>query len=540
MRTILYATIAFAAAIAAIAASWLWLGKPVQLARAPMTETTKLPCVSYAPFRGEQNPLDLSVRVSAEQMRQDLAQLAKITTCIRTYSIDNGLDQIPALAKEAGLKVIHGIWLGSGRELNRRQINTSIALAKAYPDTITSIVVGNEVLLRGEMSGADLAVLIRSVKEKVAPIPVTYADVWEFWLRHREVFDAVDFVTIHILPFWEDFPVRAKHAAAHVLEIRKRMEISLPGKEILIGETGWPSAGRMREGALPSPSSQARVISEILALAEREKFSINLIEAYDQPWKRRLEGTVGGYWGLIDADKRAFKIASAAISDHPHWRMQMAGGMGFAVLIFIAAFLGKRRRTHPSGPVLWVGVGLIAAAAGSLAGLSIEKMMVEALGLGGWLRHGVLNAAALAVALLGAYDWAAGRRLATFANVLGGNPHASMPPVKTILGYARIVATLMTTEAALGFVFDPRYRDFPFAALTIFAVPVVVSRLAQRGYEGEPAFSERLFAGILGLSAIYIGFNEGPANWQSLWMCGCFVALALSLWRARDVRIQES
>ena len=31
-------------------------------------------------------------------------------------------------------------------------------------------------------------------------VPVTYADVWEYWLRNREVYEAVDFVTIHILP----------------------------------------------------------------------------------------------------------------------------------------------------------------------------------------------------------------------------------------------------------------------------------------------------------------------------------------------------
>ena len=45
-------------------------------------------------------------------------QLAKITDCVRTYSIENGLDQVPALAAKAGLKVIQGIWLGSNRLKN--------------------------------------------------------------------------------------------------------------------------------------------------------------------------------------------------------------------------------------------------------------------------------------------------------------------------------------------------------------------------------------------------------------------------------------
>src|SRR5436309_12856182 len=108
------------------------------------------------------------------------------------------------------------------------------------------------------MPTADLAAIIRSVKVQVA-VPVTYADVWEYWLRNREVYEAVDFVTIHILPYWEDFPIRAKFAAGHVDQIRRRMSVAFPGKEILIGETGCPSAGRMPAGAMPSLTNQARI-----------------------------------------------------------------------------------------------------------------------------------------------------------------------------------------------------------------------------------------------------------------------------------------
>ena len=205
-------------------------------------------------------------------------------------------------------------------------------------------MVGNEVLLRGEMTTSDLAANIRSVKSRVT-VPVTYADVWEFWLRNREVYDAVDFVTIHILPYWEDIPVRAKFAAGHVDDIRKRMAVAFPNKEILIGETGWPSAGRMREGALPSRTNQARVVSEILDLAKREKFRVNLIEAYDQPWKRQLEGTVGGYWGLIDDAQRAVKYPPGEpISNYPFWKLQMGCGMALSAFVFLAGWLTLRRR----------------------------------------------------------------------------------------------------------------------------------------------------------------------------------------------------
>ena len=144
------------------------------------------------------------------------------------------------------------------------------------------------------MSASELAATIRWVKAQLA-VPVTYADVWEFWLRNREIYGAVDFVTVHILPFWEDIPVPAESAAAHVRCYPQADTLEFPGKEILIGEIGWPSEGRMRKSALPSRTNQARVVSEILDLARRENFRVNLFEAYDKSWKQQLEGTAGGY-----------------------------------------------------------------------------------------------------------------------------------------------------------------------------------------------------------------------------------------------------
>ncbi len=326
-----------------------------------------------------------------EQISEDLAQLARITDCVRTYSVANGLDQVPALAAKAGLKVIHGIWLSSDRLLNRQQIDTSVALAKEFPGVITSIVVGNEVLLRGEMTATDLAGHIRSVKAQVTGIPVTYADVWEFWLKHREIYEAVDFITIHILPYWEDFPIRARYAAAHVDSIRKRVAVAFPAKEILIGETGWPSAGRMREGALPSRTNQARVVSEVLEIAKREKYRVNLIEAYDQPWKRQLEGTVGGYWGLFDTDKRILKYPPGeAINNFPAWKWQMGAGLIYCSFVFLVALFAQRRKAWPPRWTAWVAVGLSATAGGVLLGVAADKLFLESFGLTGWLRWGAL------------------------------------------------------------------------------------------------------------------------------------------------------
>jgi glucan 1,3-beta-glucosidase len=525
--------------LGAIAAVWWWLATPITLARAPIDPNAKLLCVSYAPFREGQTPLVLTTRIAPEQIAQDLAQLAKISDCVRTYSIENGLDQVPALAAKVGLKVIQGIWLGSNRLKNLAQISTVVRLTKEYPGVITAAVVGNEVLLRGEMTTSDLAATIRSVKSQVT-VPITYADVWEYWLRNREIYEAVDFVTIHILPYWEDFPIRAKYAAAHVDTIRKRMAVAFPAKEILIGETGWPSQGRMREGALPSRTNQARVVSEILGLAKQENFRVNLIEAYDQPWKRELEGTVGGYWGLIDSVQRAVKYPpDEAISNFPFWKLQMGCGMVLSIFVFGAAWLTLRRRPWTPRLAAWIAVGISATTAGILLGIATDKMFYESYGIGGWLGWGALLTAAIASPLLCANALMSGRALPTFLELVGPSDARARSLLTIILGAALAVTTVIGTETALGFVFDPRYRDFPFAALTMAVVPFSTLMLLNRPPEGVRPIAEAVFAGLLAGSVLYILFNEGADNWQSLWTCAVYFLLALTLWRARGVQIPK-
>ena len=522
-----------------IAAVWWWLATPITLVRAPIDPNAKLQCVSYAPFRDAQTPLNPATHIGPDQIAQDLAQLAKITDCVRTYSIENGLDQVPALAAKAGLKVIQGIWLSSNRLKNLSQISIAVGLTKEYPGVITALVVGNEVLLRGEMTTSDLAANIRAVKTQVT-VPVTYADVWEFWLRNREVYDAVDFVTIHVLPYWEDMPVRAKFAASHVDSIRKRMAVAFPGKEILIGETGWPSAGRMREGALPSRTNQARVVSEILDLAKREGFRVNLIEAYDQPWKRQLEGTVGGYWGLFDAVQRAVKYPPGEnISNFPFWKLQMGCGMALSFFVFLAGWLTLRRRPWQPRPASWIAVGTSATISGMLLGVAADKMFYESYGIGGWLQWGALLAAAIASSLLCANAAMSGRPLPAFLELLGPRDGRTGSVLTMLLGLSLIITTLIGAETALGFAFDPRYRDFPFAALTMAVVPFAALMLLNRPKEGVRPIAESAFAGVLVVGALYTGFNEGAQNWQAMWTCAIYFLFALTLWRARVAQIPK-
>lgn len=275
--------------------------RPVDMQALHLDEGERLKCVSYAPFRlPGQTPFNPDLHISREQIVGDLTELARITECVRIYSVGQGLEHVPEVAAGLGLKVLLGAWISSDVKLSRIDLDRAIELANRHPDTVATLIVGNEVLLRRERTVEQMRELIEYAQARTE-VPVTYADVWEFWIRNLPLAEAVDRVTVHILPFWEDEPVAVDTAVTHVAavlhEVRQHFD-----KPVMIGETGWPSAGRQREVSQPSRINQARYIREFVRRAHDEGWDYNLIEAIDQPWKRRLEGTVGGYWGILDSN----------------------------------------------------------------------------------------------------------------------------------------------------------------------------------------------------------------------------------------------
>jgi len=526
----------FVFTVAAVAAAWWWLGRPLA-APAVAADPGRIQCMSYTPFRGDESPLNAATHAEVARIEEDLSKLARLTGCVRTYATDNGLDQVPAIAQRLGLKVLQGLWLGRDRQKNRIQIETAIALAKRYPNAINGIVVGNEVLLRGELAAEDIAAALREVKAATG-MPVTYADVWEFWLRNRDLAAAVDFITIHILPYWEDFPIAADMAAAHVDGIRSRVAATFPGKEILIGEVGWPSSGRMREGALPSRSNQAHVLEEVMARARANNYRVNLIEAFDQPWKRYLEGTVGGYWGLFGGDVREPKFVwGEPVSDHPWWVWQLAVGLTLAAMAFAAAIRAGGGRLIAKAPARApAGIAAIGLVAGIAAPWALENVIIESFGPGGWIRGVAFAAVALAAPVVAAMALAANETIPAFARVLGRPSERPSGFIAPVSGLVLVAATVLAIQTALGLVFDPRYRDFADAQLSAAVVPFAIAMALGARSAGPRGRAETIAAVTLAGSAVYIVLNEGFANWQALWFAAVLTVLAVTIDRLRDAR----
>jgi exo-beta-1,3-glucanase (GH17 family) len=352
---VLVALIAFVAVAVLNFLWWWWPNQPVEIAG---WTTAPLRSVSFAPYRPGQSPLTRSFP-TPDQIEEDLKRLQGKVQAVRTYSSGENLETVPQRAGKYGLKVWHGAWLNDNDKENLEQINLLIDHANKYKDTVERVIVGNEVLLRKELTAQQLRGYIRQVKQRVSQ-PVTYADVWEFWLRNPSLADDVDFITIHILPYWEDEPIGMDRREPdgklsiekHIVDIYKKVQARFPGKTIVIGETGWPSDGRMRSDARPGRVEQVRYFSTFRSIADREKFDYNIVEAFDQYWKARQEGTVGARWGLLDAQRRDKFELGKPVSAEPDWRMLFAISTAASGLL-LAAFLGLRRQARGKGLVIF-------------------------------------------------------------------------------------------------------------------------------------------------------------------------------------------
>ncbi|MNZ26706.1 hypothetical protein D3C78_439050 [compost metagenome] len=497
-------------ALAGLGALWYTLGKPILLPDAA-SPTHKLQCASYTPFDKDQSPFDQPFRLRPARMDADLALLAERFQCIRTYSM-TGLEAIPALARKHGLKVMLGAWVNANPVDTDKEVDLLIAAANANPDVVSAVIVGNEALLRKEVTGERLAALIGKVKSQVK-VPVTYADVWEFWLQHPQVAPAVDFLTIHLLPYWEDDPRGIDDALAHVADVRRVFGTRFAPKDIFIGETGWPSEGRQRETAVPSRANEARFIRGFVAMAEANGWHYNLIEAFDQPWKRVSEGAVGGYWGLYDADRQDKGVLEGPVSNLHYWpQWLLASAVLMAVML---VFAGRPGST--TGALL---LPLLAAFGAGCLGLWGELMRTHARFAGEWLWAALLaglNLMVLAHAVL-ALARRAGWRERVFAWL------------EARAGWLLLAAGFAAAVSMLAMVFDPRYRSFPTAALALPALvyllrPVVAAR-------AEVA----LLAFIVGAGVMPQLYKEGLENQQAWGWAVVSVLMAAALWRSLRVR----
>ena len=489
----------------ALGAFWFERGRDNHLPDAATAEH-KLQCVSYSPFDADQSPLVTRFEVRPARIDADFALLSQYFSCVRTYSM-TGMTELPAIAEKYGLKVMLGAWVNSDPKATRLELEQLIAAANRYPDAVSAVVVGNESLLRKEITGKRLAQLITEVKGRIKQ-PVTYADVWEFWLKHPDVAPAVDFITIHLLPYWEDEPTGIDRALEHVAEIREQFGRRFAPKDILIGETGWPSEGRQRETAVPSRLNQARFVRDFAAMAEHNGWRYNLIEAFDQPWKRNNEGAVGGYWGLFDAQRNDKHILAGPVSNVPLWSGWLQVSALLAALILLAAGRPRDLRSALLLPAL-------AALGGACVGWWLHLGAYGNRNAWEWTWTALLVALNVVVLARGALLLAAHRGWRT----------QWCAWLESRADLWLLASGFTGAIFMLQLVFDPRYREFPSCALLVPALVYLFApvRAARR--------ESRLLLAIVALGIPAQLAQEGLLNAQAWGWAAVALLLAAALWR---------
>ena len=511
----------------AVLAPWAGRGRDVALVE---PTAAQLPCLSYAPFRrAGHTPFDAKLVVTPAQIEDDLRRLLPRTRCVRLYGTAHGLDAVPAIAQRLGLRVVLGAWLERDEAANAAEVRRAVTLAIEFAAIVDRLIVGNEVLLRRELDVDALARWLDLARSQLkhAQVPVSYADVWEFWLRHDRLRAHVDVITAHVLPYWEDDPVAVGDAVAHVVAHTRRLQQHFAPLPVWIGETGWPTAGRQRGAAAPGHVAQARFVRELVVRAAEERLDFNLIEAFDQPWKSALEGKVGGHWGLFDAQgHERMHWRGAVREDERWWRGPLAALIGA-----LAGALGAALVARATGRPGWRAAALVMPGAGLVALLLVLPLAEAA--QAAW--RGLPTLAPLpmgwtlvllvgGVALVGRLAWPAGARAQPEDRHDEHERHDR-----------HLAATLLAMLFAAGclvlpIVADPRYRELPWMPLAAAAGLLV----AHRVQAPWPVFLHRprcALGGALLIAAALLMLREGPLNGEAWGVAGALVAMGLAaLW----------
>ncbi len=251
----------------------------------------------FSLYEEGQKPGDI---ISEEQVRRRMEIIKPHTKWVRSFSCTEGNEWIPKVAKSMGIKTLVGAWLGNDDEINQREIEGLIQLAKeGYVDIAA---VGNEVMYRKDLPEDELLGFMRKVKAAIPGIPVGYVDAYyEFSHRHA-ITELCDVILCNCYPFWEGCPF--DNSLDYMKAMYNQAKDAANGKEVIITETGWPSMGESLKGAVPSEKSARDYFINTQLWSSNDNIPVFYFSSFDESWKVGAEGVVGAYWGIWDKNEK--------------------------------------------------------------------------------------------------------------------------------------------------------------------------------------------------------------------------------------------
>ncbi|MGD9211311.1 MAG: glycosyltransferase [Desulfobacteraceae bacterium] len=389
------AVIAISVAILTISV-WGYLNQPEDEPPWPQ----RIQGFSFDPRRMEENSTSYRYPTE-EEIDADLALLAGTTHAIRSYMVDGVHAKIPELAEKHGINVAIGAWLDGDLNQNELELERFLNVL-GHAHNVVRAVVGNEAVLRNEIPVEIMIDYLDRVR-KETDIPVSTAEPWHVWLEYPQLVDHVDYIAVHMLPFWEGIPMDA--AVNYVIERMDELEECFPGKPIVISEVGWPSNGRTRKLAIASPSNQATFLRRFLERAEEENYIYYVMEAFDQPWKRISEGGVGAYWGVYDVERQPKFPFTEPIVPIPRWKILAGISVLMAIIALMVLFIdSKTLRNRGRGFLAIVAYALTTAAVLITYEYVNQYMTLDAILVGILMLIGMVGV--ILVLLTEAHEWA--------------------------------------------------------------------------------------------------------------------------------------
>lgn len=375
---------------------WALINRPTEVVPWP----DQISGFAFAPFRADQNAIH-NIMPSVDQIREDIELLSDKAKAVRTYSSLRELAAVPGVAKEYGMDVVLGIWLGLDDEINNAEISAAIELANSHSN-ITAVMVGNENILRGEFDAAEMAVYLQRVSSAVAQ-PVSTAEPWHVWIDHPELVEHVDFITVHMLPYWEG--IHVDFAVDYIVDRMADVQTEFPDKTILIGEVGWPSDGRTRESAVATTANEALFLRRFLHRAEQENYAYFLMEAFDQPWKAQSEGGVGAYWGVYDINRNPKFSFVEPVVRLPNWHFLAAISVVTSIVMLgIFGMNSRALRAKGYGLLALVASGTATVMVWIIYDYSQQYLTITSTIVGVLLVVGMLGV--ITILLTEAHEWA--------------------------------------------------------------------------------------------------------------------------------------
>ena len=338
--------LALGIAAAASFGVWDYANQPV-----PMQGFTgEVGGLAFSPYQRGESPEANQYPTTAE-IRGDLQKASDITGRIRTYTVAGPMADIPRLAADYPLQVTLGAWIDKKAGGDEAQVKRLIETANANPN-VDRVLVGNEVLLRDDIPASQLIHYIQEAKAGVH-VPVSTAEPWHVWLKHPELAASVDYITIHLLPYWEGLPI--DDSLRYIMSRLDQVQRAYPGKHIVIGEVGWPSNGVAVGGAQPSRVNQAMFLRRFFNIAQARGLDYFVMEAFDQPFKTSFEGRVAGYWGVFDLDRHAKWSMNGPVQETPNWAIWAELSIAGAALA-AGLLLSRRPDIRFTGKLLVAGL----------------------------------------------------------------------------------------------------------------------------------------------------------------------------------------